>query len=433
MGDEEILNNESNKTEKENKFISLILLLLIITITLLILFILIYLYYPFYFTTGTEPEKVFLYTDGELKIKNREIITLEEFIGNLKEKEDSNYSIQKPLLEYDYSFYDSPKTQLEFCKSRKTQINFTEPKYSEFRFNYKNNSFSYRINLYKDLYLFSKYLKTQDCYFRKGEYSKGFLKDPYNNEFMQSVAQDFLELEKLNYSMDEIVEIITLFVQSIDYGTDKTNLNRYPYETLYKEQGNCLDKSIILVSILKELNYTIYFILGKTTREYHALVGIECEKGNIIHQGKEICFIETTIFTPISSDIEITIDSLVLISNGTRIYKDKYYGNNLAELFDTTNKKTNEIKKELKKHEEEFINLQEKMCQTDCAICDNYQVDFSKTNRLIRSCKDAKEFNTLISKYNSLIQEYNNKIKEWYTLYYKLEKSMFENIEIVKR
>ncbi|MBU2104577.1 MAG: hypothetical protein KKF67_02275, partial [Nanoarchaeota archaeon] len=268
--------------------------------------------------------------------------------------------------------------------------------------------------------------KNQDCYFGTNKYVEGFLEDPYNNKFVDALSKNFIGLKEEGYSDDEIVEIVTLFTQSIPYGTDESDTNRYPYETIYEEEGNCLDKSIILAEILKNLNYTTYIMSGNSEGEEHALLGIVCDNGNIKYQGKEICFIETTIFTPISSDIKIDIEEYVKVSNGSNVYSGINYGRSLIDYFKLKTNEAENIEPQLDFIELKLSDITKKMCATDCTYCDETKTD-------PEYCDDAYEYNNYVKEYNKIVDDYNLLIKDWYKDYYELEKSMFDNVELLER
>jgi len=420
---------------------SLLWILVVLIPTLVILITIIFFVIPsnpiLYFEKGTNPEEVQIYTAGQITITKRLPTTPEDFYDTLKktnnkETPNSTYSINAPQLEYQYNFYDKKKTYFDSCKQKKVNINFSNPKYSEFTFNYQDTKFNYNINLYRDLYQFTDTLKEQACYFTSQKYTEAFLSDPYNNNFMESVAQDFAELRDKGYTDNQILEIATLFAQSITYGTDKTESNRYAYETFFEEEGNCLDKSVILIEILKKLDFTTYIILGQST-QYHALVGVVCDKGNIQHENQEICFIETTIFTPISSNVEIEIEKLIKTSSGTNIYFESYYGKNVVNQFTISKQEAKGIENEINEFRPQSEKIQKEMCKTDCVICDGDIVDFEKSGQRIKSCQDANEYNEIVSEYNDIVGTYNDQIQDWYTIYYELEQSMFENVQLVKR
>jgi hypothetical protein len=220
-----------------------------------------------------------------------------------------------------------------------------------------------------------------------------------------------MSLKEKGFSDDEIAEIATLFVQSIPYGTDYTRLNRYPYETLYENEGNCLDKSLILVGILKNLNYTSYLILGYSGGDYHALVGLVCDEGDVNYQGQEICFVETTIFAPISLKEEIQIEQYVKISDGSLVYSGVNYGKDLIKHIESKSVEIQNIESRLDSIEFELIYVEDKMCNTDCVVCLNgfsgmKFVDWEES-KSISSCGDANDYNALVGEYNDKLEEYN--------------------------
>ena len=217
---------------------------------------------------------------------------------------------------------------------------------------------------------------------------------------MKKVAQDFVLTLKEKYTDDEMVEIATLFVQSIAYGTDETQINRYPYETFFEEQGNCLDKSVILVYLLEELGYTSYIILGEST-EYHALVGIACESGaNMKVEGNNVCFIETTIFTPIGTAVDIEVEQVIPFSVGNNVYRGTSYGPSLVDDIETTKFEITQINQNVDVHIDNLGFIESDMCATDCVICDANGIDFERSNNEITSCNDANTYNNLVTEYN---------------------------------
>lgn len=419
---------EKKKSKKGYKIFLLVLLLIIISFIL----------YPkinLYLNElgKTNPEEIINYTQGEFIIVPYPYMSSQDYYNMLVPDEEKksysdikvNYSLETPRLELNYSLGNESQ-YLDYCTEKGVKINFSNSKSSEFVFNYLNKTFYYRINLYNDLYLFSDNLKNQDCYFSISKYAEGFLKDPYNNNFIDVVSVNFKKLLEMGYSNNEVVEIATLFVQSIPYGTDYTELNRYPYETFYEEEGNCLDKSVILAGILRNLNYTGYILSGKSEGEGHAILGIVCDQGNIQYQGKEICFIETTIFTPISSEVNIEIEEYIQIANGSNVYSEANYGKRLIEYFELGKNNAEEIESKLDQMDLELEEIHGQMCTTDCTYCDETRTD-------PKYCNDAHEYNHYVGEYNKIVEDYNQLIKNWYFDYYRLEKSMFNNIELVER
>jgi len=427
--------------EENAKRDSLLMVLLTViflsTVVIAVTVFLVFMLVGFELSSGNDPNEIGNYTLGKFLLNIKTYRTYEEFYNVLNDdstviKSYETDELGVPRLEYTNKFYNFDSEYYDHCNSKKVKLNYSEDKRTTIVFNYKSNEIQYSVNLYKDLYEFSDKLKTEDCYFRGERYTRGYFDDPYNTAFMKSVAEDF-EVLKEKYSEDELVEIATLFVQSIDYGTDATELNRYPYETFYEQEGNCLDKSIILAYILDYLGYTTFIFLGQSN-EYHALVGIVCEEGSNVKIGDlPVCFIETTTYAPIGTPEEIDIDKTVDISVGNKVYKGASYGPGTVKTIKEKNIRIDEIDFLIQQINDDLKLIQVDMCSTDCVICNNNIIDFARTEAEIGECYDANFYNQLANEYNEKVKEYNNLIEEWYKLYYDLEKIMFENVELVKR
>lgn len=419
----------------------------LIFIFISLIFLLFILVREIFFSFGTNPKDILSHNQGEFIITLNKEMSFQEYYNLSKPTKEKNlyseygklkinYTLNSPKLEFDYRFYDYQEEYYLPCEGKKIVVNFSNPTSSIFQFNYSDMIFKYKMDLYPDLYSFSDNLKNQDCYFNTNKYAEGFLEDPYNNDFIDAISKNFISLKERGFSNDEIVEITTLFVQSIPYGTDYTKLNRYPYETIYENEGNCLDKSLILVGILRNLGYTSYLILGYSGEDYHALVGLVCDKGNVNYQNQEICFVETTIFAPISLEENITIEKYIKISNGSSVYFGVNYGRNLIDYLDSKGVEIERIESKLDSIDLELIYIEDRMCDTNCVVCLNgfsgmKFVDWEKSES-ISFCGDANEFNALVGEYNDKLEEYNLLINDWYKVYYDLEKSTFWNVELLK-
>jgi hypothetical protein len=323
------------KDERSNKGIVIALLSIISIIVIIGLFS-----YIGNISFGTDPSEIMNYTNGEISSIPRTYMSLEEYLDLVMPEPETvgttygiNTSLKLEIPKLDF-VYDYEPEYYDYCEGKKVEVNFTNPKFSEFKFNYKDKTFTYKIDVYNDLYYFSRDLKEQDCYFL-GDYGEGYFEDPYNNKFVESIADDFISLRNQGYSDDEILEIATVFIQTIPYGTDTSELNRYAYETIYEKEGNCFDKSIILAGITKELGYETYIIFGDVEYEYHALVGVVCEDGNLNYQGKEICFIEATVPYPIGYEVEIDNKEYLKVSQGDKIFKGVNYGKQLSNQINS--------------------------------------------------------------------------------------------------
>lgn len=112
---------------------------------------------------------------------------------------------------------------------------------------------------------------------------------------------------KHKISEAEMPQFVSAFVQYINYDSAKADkiINEkwdadtelyFHYETVYKNKGVCTDKSILLVSLLRRMNYGAAIILLEGDK--HCAVGIESTaKHTVDNSGYE--YIETTAPAPI--------------------------------------------------------------------------------------------------------------------------------------
>jgi len=193
-------------------------------------------------------------------------------------------------------------------------------------------------------------------YYKKADKSLQFFLDqkPENpteelyNMFLND-SEDLYLLEGLletiryrnNGSELDMVQHLVAFVQSIPY--EIAVPQKYPYETLYLNKGDCSDKSVLLCKLLTLEGYeTCLFVYEKAE---HMAVGLKVDNGeDSYHSG--FCYIESTAFSPIGKipeemvgGIKIDEDPEIIypFENGDNIYQEygelKSYYNMLRQNF----------------------------------------------------------------------------------------------------
>lgn len=128
---------------------------------------------------------------------------------------------------------------------------------------------------------------------------QNYIDDDYNKSFISSIVSSLNNhFKEYGYSDSAILSWWVKFVQSIPYEFDKDGVGyddwpKYPLETLYQNSGDCEDHAILLLSILKELNYDCAALLLPG----HCAVGLAAEniEGSYYDMdGVKYYFIETT-------------------------------------------------------------------------------------------------------------------------------------------
>jgi len=354
-------------------------------------------------------EKIENKTISNLNYYDMEEISFKEYNDLLTIELTSNnsqniFNWSDPMTGYNQTY------NLKKCNNQLEKINFTNEKNIIFEFNYDNKNFEYSINLFEDIYEYSNNIKDQDCYWNESFYENKYFQDPYNNKFMDIISNDFYKLKNKGFNENEILEIATIFIQTIDYETENGS-NKYPYETIYEKKGNCLDKSIILINILKKLGFETYLIFGNLDKENHALIGVNCEESNLIYNSKKICPIETTILSTIGEETNITDIEFKQFSEGKQYIEQKYGDKYLQELNKSLIK-LETLSTELEKSSSKLKEIAETLGDSG----------WRATTLTIT------QYNNLVDEHNEMLPEYNILAEEFNEIMFKIDKKVFFNL-----
>jgi len=122
--------------------------------------------------------------------------------------------------------------------------------------------------------------------------TKDFIFRNINNKVQKPFLEPLVQaIRSAAPSEADQVRIAISLVQNIPYRNDDSN--RYPYEVLYTNSGNCEEKSELLAYLLRGLGYGVAMFEYDTATFGHAAVGIKCT-GRHDYIGSGYCFIETT-------------------------------------------------------------------------------------------------------------------------------------------
>lgn len=140
-----------------------------------------------------------------------------------------------------------------------------------------------------------------------------YLKMESTDTTIQAITRQLREIAVANdFTEDQLVELAIAFVQSIPYDFPRaTNAEGNksidyltPYEVLFFNRGICLDKSILGIAILRELEYGCALLLYNRPINWerdqtgHAAIGIQ-STGVGTYPGIDLKYIESTSKLPI--------------------------------------------------------------------------------------------------------------------------------------
>lgn len=283
---------------------------------------------------------------------------------------------------------------------------------------------------------------------------------------IQELAQKIRSLgEERKLNENQIVELISTFVETIPYDQDKldrrtsgmdtlTEKITHPYEVLYTNTGVCQDKSYLAYALLKELGYGVSIFLFPNPEDNHMAVGVKCPL-QYSNYNSGYCFVETTsLGNKIGMIPELIPKSRVAtsavqintIQNNTTTTEDISYQplGNVEILNETTGKEytgiidTINTQKELERLKNTIASYKNKL-RTQKANIDKEESDLTKVEKRLKNYKengDYESYNNLVPEFNQALSEIQKDIKTYnklvstcntaITTYQNLSKSFYQ-------
>jgi hypothetical protein len=124
------------------------------------------------------------------------------------------------------------------------------------------------------------------------DYYPAFIEEEHQDAFYDALLSSLRAVrDERALDADRYAELITVFVQSLDYRTDPVDLSpKFPIETFVELGGDCDDKTLLLAGLLSREGYDVAVMLFDA--EQHVALGIR-EDGDG-YAGTGYAFVETT-------------------------------------------------------------------------------------------------------------------------------------------
>lgn len=257
------------------------------------------------------------------------------------------------------------------------------------------------------------------------QYHASFVKDTAQRPVYDALISLFRKIKaEQNLTSDEYIELITVFVQTIPYDTEKYNerkrqnenhpshRSRFPVETLVENKGLCGEKSYLLAALLSLEGYAVSLLLFQKDR--HMAVGIPSAVAFDYSYGGH-AFIETTSISYIGAGDgtygeekqKLTAKpEIIKIGTGKKYHRNlqliKYILTAEKELKKATSSNS-PLNRKIKQKEKELNTLQQKIST------------FSKsldTERLELKRLSGSAYNKKCQEYNARIEAYNDEVRQ---------------------
>ncbi len=257
-----------------------------------------------------------------------------------------------------------------------------------------------------------------------------FLTPAQGDTSLSSVAQSLADLgRERDLTEDQLVELVTAFVQNIPYDQDKTDRRAagqsgaaektlYPYEVLSEKKGVCQDKSYLAYRLLQELGYGVAIFLFPDPKDNHMAVAVACPASSDTYDSG-YCFVETTspgnkigIIPELVPESRVATALIPIEDTQADQASEDYQPLGRVEVLNMTPGKmytatAETIKKrdELARMQETIHRLKRELDQKKAAILSEEQVISQYDSRLakLKRAKDSAGYNELVKPYNQAV------------------------------
>jgi hypothetical protein len=232
---------------------------------------------------------------------------------------------------------------------------------------------------------------------------RAMITDPAQDDFYRDLTGEFNKIRVRNdLSDDEYLELMAVYVQSLQYEADTDNPAKYPIETAMDGAGDCEDKSLLLAGLLSHEGYQVaLFSFGP---EDHMAVGVGSD--SYLYKNTGYAFVETTVYsyvgvptTTLAGGVVLRSDPVVIpIGNGTKVYTSGNETSYLEDIVVLTQNRIEEMEPQLNASAQDLDAKQARISSLEAQMV------------LMKSRGDLQGYNSQVSAHNALVTDYNTEL-----------------------
>ncbi|MBN2342769.1 MAG: hypothetical protein JXX29_23970 [Deltaproteobacteria bacterium] len=231
-------------------------------------------------------------------------------------------------------------------------------------------------------------------------YNMAFITDPAQESFLNELHGTLVDIaKKQKLDDDRTVELFISFVQYIKYDEQDDAEARFPVETFADQEGDCDDKSRLLVSLLSRSGYgtaTLNF-----NDENHMAVGIKADA--MEYRGTGYAYVETTspsmVGFPFSDRANVQLHTTPVVQKIGKGKKKYKAAKTILFLVDTKKKLETEIEKAQKE-----IDKIAAQAQSAEAVVKKRESELNRAQSGAAQQRAVDKYNKAVDDYNALIE-----------------------------
>jgi hypothetical protein len=239
--------------------------------------------------------------------------------------------------------------------------------------------------------------------------------DPAQEPLYQDLLFGFrkIRIEK-DLDSDEYLELIAVYVQSLQYETLEENPAKFPVETVVDMAGDCDDKSLLLAGLLSREGYSVALL--SFASENHMALGIgsdDCQ-----YRDTNYTFLETTnvsyvgiVTEKLGTGVSLYSAPIIIpIGNGGTTYTRCADTRYIHETMVQSGQNAKELESRLEVMQEDLKRKQQEILEMESRL------------QYLRSAGNVRQYNTLVSTHNTRVSAYNDSLRSYQQLFNRYEK-----------
>ena len=233
---------------------------------------------------------------------------------------------------------------------------------------------------------------------------RAMIDDPAQEPLYRELLTGFRAIrQEENLDSDEYLELIAVYVQSLQYETTGKNPAKFPIETVVDHSGDCDDKSLLLAGLLSREGYAVALLtFGE---ENHMAVGIGAE--DCRYRDTMFTFLETTnvSFVGIApnnlvSDLPLRSAPFIIpVGEGTTNYTACTETRYIHEMLAESEQQANKLQSRLLAMEGELNDSREEIRAMEKQLQD------------LKIWGDFRNYNAGVATYNARISSHNDLLR----------------------
>ncbi len=244
---------------------------------------------------------------------------------------------------------------------------------------------------------------------------RAMVDDPAQESLYQDLLTSFqmIRIEE-DLDSDEYLELIAVYVQSLQYETLEENPAKFPVETVVDLAGDCDDKSLLLAGLLSREGYSVALL--SFGPENHMALGIgsdDCQFRNTSYTFLETTNVSYVGIVPekLGTGVSIYSEPIIIpIGDGVTTYTCCADTGYIHQTMVQSGQNAKELEPRLEAMQDDLKRKQQEILEMESHL------------QSFRSAGNVRQYNALVSTHNTCVSAYNDSLRTYQQLFTRYEK-----------